>query len=249
MTKILKYFFDKWWRPLIFFGLTSLIFVISEIIQNHRLIDYSFYLFALGLLGLLISTVYQLTKRNWLFASLTILTFGLGVFVFFILAIAQFWLIQSMPDRYADNLKIPDNIEIFEPKGDGDGYYNIEKETDTLSDEPQLYDFELYRSFQPGLYEYEIWLSKIDSGTVFLKVYEITKNDRLSENRLTKRSSIRVGNTNKELKKFETSEHFTIYEGDWGKPYAARFEVWYQPDKGQERKLTEKNYIIEGWQR
>ncbi len=154
-----------------------------------------------------------------------------------------------MPDRYADNLKIPDNIEIFEPKGDGDGYYNIEKETDTLSDEPQLYDFELYRSFQPGLYEYEIWLSKIDSGTVFLKVYEITKNDRLSENRLTKRSSIRVGNTNKELKKFETSEHFTIYEGDWGKPYAARFEVWYQPDKGQERKLTEKNYIIEGWQR
>ncbi len=110
-------------------------------------------------------------------------------------------------------------------------------------------DFELFHSFQPGLYEYEIWLGKIDSGTVFLKVYEITKNDRLSKDRLTNRSSIRVENSTDEIKKFGTQDHFTIYEGDWGKPYAARFEVWYQPDKGKERKLTEKNYKIEGWQR
>jgi hypothetical protein len=249
MTKILEYCFGKWWRPLFFFGLTALIFIICEIVQYHSIIDYSFYLFVLGLIGLLISTVYQFTKRNWLFSFLTILTFGLGIFGFLLLAIAQFWLIESMPDRYADNLKIPENIEIFEPKGDGDGYYENQADTDTLTIEPKLYHFELYRSFQPGLYKYEIWLSQIDSGTVLLKVYEITKNDRLSESRLTTSSSIRVGNTNKELKKFETSKHFTIYEGDWGKPYAAKFEVWYQPDKGKERKLIEKNYIIEGWQR
>jgi hypothetical protein len=43
---------------------------------------------------------------------------------------------------------------------------------------------------------------------------------------------------------------FTIYEGDWGKPYAARFEVWFFPDNGgKERKLIEKNFKIEGWQR
>ena len=44
---------------------------------------------------------------------------------------------------------------------------------------------------------------------------------------------------------------FTIYEGHWGKPYAARFELWFVSDNsgGQEKKLLEKNYKIEGWQR
>jgi hypothetical protein len=43
---------------------------------------------------------------------------------------------------------------------------------------------------------------------------------------------------------------FTIYEGDWGKPYSARFEIWFIPDNGgKERKLVEKNYKVEGWQR
>jgi hypothetical protein len=41
-----------------------------------------------------------------------------------------------------------------------------------------------------------------------------------------------------------------IYEGDWGKPYAARFEVWFTPDAGgPERKLAERIFKIEGWQR
>lgn len=244
MTKILKYCFDKWWRPLIFFGLTTLIFGISEIIQNDKLIDYSFYFFAIGLLGLLISTVYQLIKKKWLYAFLTITTFGLGVFGFFLLAIAQFWANQLMPDRYADNLTIPDNIEIYEPIGDG---WNI-RLNDISQHDKKEFDFEVYKSFQPGLYEFDLWIGKIDSGTVYLRVYEITQNDRLSKDRLTKKSSIRVGNHTSDTRRFGTQDHFTIYEGDFGKPYAARFEVWYQPDSGKERKLTEKNYIIEGWQ-
>ena len=40
------------------------------------------------------------------------------------------------------------------------------------------------------------------------------------------------------------------YEGDWGKPYAARLEVWFTPDSGgPDRKLMEKTFKIEGWQR
>lgn len=244
MKKIIKYCFDKWWRPLLFFGLTTLIFVISEIVQNHKFINYSFILFTIGLLGLLISTIYQLTKRKWLYAFLTILTFGLGIFGFFLLVFAQFWLNQIMPDKYADNLTIPDNIEFNLPLGDG---WEIRPDS-ILKLNRKEFDFELYKSFQPGLYEYDIWLSKIDSGTVFLKVFEITHNDRLSEDRLTKSSEIRVGNNEEEIKRFGTKYHFTIYEGDWGKPYGTRFEIWYRPDNGQERKLTEKNYIIEGWQ-
>ncbi len=35
-----------------------------------------------------------------------------------------------------------------------------------------------------------------------------------------------------------------------GQPYAARFELWFVPDSGQgERKLLERIFKIEGWQR
>jgi hypothetical protein len=50
--------------------------------------------------------------------------------------------------------------------------------------------------------------------------------------------------------RFGAKAGFTIYEGDWGKPYAARFEVWFKPDAGgAERKLAERTFKIEGWQR
>ena len=50
--------------------------------------------------------------------------------------------------------------------------------------------------------------------------------------------------------RFGAKRGFTIYEGDWGKPYAARFEVWFRPDMAKtERKLAERIFKIEGWQR
>ena len=49
---------------------------------------------------------------------------------------------------------------------------------------------------------------------------------------------------------FFSNTHFVIYEGDWGKPYAARIEVWFVPDSGEdERKLIDRIFKIEGWQR
>jgi hypothetical protein len=50
--------------------------------------------------------------------------------------------------------------------------------------------------------------------------------------------------------RFWAKESVTIFEGDWGEPYAARFEVWFDPDSGQaDRKLAQRVYKIEGWQR
>lgn len=52
------------------------------------------------------------------------------------------------------------------------------------------------------------------------------------------------------IKKIRYENEFTIYEGDWGKPYAARIEVWFRPDSGKpERKLMERVCKIKGWQR
>ena len=85
---------------------------------------------------------------------------------------------------------------------------------------------------------------------MYLKAYEITREYALSTWNLPKRSAVIIYNPTNRIKKFGTSSLFTIYEGDWGKPYAARFEVWFRPDSGgEERKLFERNYKIEGWMR
>ena len=153
-----------------------------------------------------------------------------------------------MPDKYADKLTIPQNIKIYLPSDTN--FYA--KKLDTIP------NFQLYNSFQPGLYSYSIWTKRIDSGFCYLKAYEVTHNDPLSFDRLKERSKIKVYNSSDTISKFRitaeenySSENiFTIYEGDWGKPYAARFELWFVPSNGgQERKLVEKNFKIEGWMR
>jgi len=72
----------------------------------------------------------------------------------------------------------------------------------------------------------------------------------LSKSRLKDRSTIKVYDTNGKFEKFGSTDHFTIYEGDWGKPYGARFEIWFIYDiTNESKKLIEKNYKIEGWMR
>jgi len=248
MTKILTYCFEKWWRPVLVFGLTALIMVLCELTNIHKLQDYSFLLFLLGFFGLIISTIYQLVKRRWLFAILTTTIIGVSLVAFFFYSIALFWKDQSMPDTYADNLTIPNDIKIYLPS---DSSFSS-KSLDTLP------NFQIYNSFQPGLYSYAVWTKKIESGYCYLKAFEVTQNDPLSADRLKERSRIKVFNSSDTTAMFEMTARegysaegdFTIYEGDWGKPYAARFEVWFVPDNGgKERKLIEKNFKIEGWQR
>jgi len=108
----------------------------------------------------------------------------------------------------------------------------------------------LRNALQPGIYDSEIWVNPGEPGMIYLKAYEITREYRLSADRLKERSNEWVGWSNDTSQLFFSNTHFTIYEGDWGKPYAARFEVWFVPDSGgPERKLIEKVFKIEGWQR
>ena len=109
---------------------------------------------------------------------------------------------------------------------------------------------ELRNSFQPGIYESTIRVNPGEPGRIYLKAFEVTKGTPLSEKRLKDRSNEWVGWSENPEELFLSNTDFTIYEGDWGKPYAARFEVWFVPDsKSPERKLMEKVYKIEGWER
>jgi hypothetical protein len=110
--------------------------------------------------------------------------------------------------------------------------------------------FHLLDGMQPGIYGVSYSLNPGEAGSVYLKAYEITQGTPLSADRLKGSSETRMTWSTDPTERFGAKSGFTIYEGDWGKPYAARFEVWFQPDSGSpERKLAERNFKIEGWQR
>jgi hypothetical protein len=247
MIKLLAYFFDKWWRPILFWFFTCVTFGLSEIFKNRTFGNIAFLFFGLGLLMILISTIYLFTKKNWLTGLLSLGIFGGTIFAFVFYSIAIFFIEQETPDDWAKNLKIPTNIPISSPANLD---FDEHRPDSITSQKITKTDFQLYNSFQPGLYEYDFWIGKIESGIIYLKVFEITQDHPLSTDILPERSLVKIYNPTDSIMKFGTKSHFTIYEGDWGQPYAARFEVWFKPDNGkQERKIFTKNYKIEGWMR
>jgi hypothetical protein len=110
--------------------------------------------------------------------------------------------------------------------------------------------FELCKGSQPGIYDSEILLNPGEPGMIYLKAFEVTRGTALSERKLKESTSEWVGWSDLPHEMFFATNNFTIYEGDWDQFYAARFEVWFVPyARGPERKLLEKVYKIEGWQR
>jgi hypothetical protein len=110
--------------------------------------------------------------------------------------------------------------------------------------------FRLLTGMQPGIYGVAYSLNPGEAGSVFLKAFEVTQGTPLSVKELEGRSKTRMAWSTEAKQRFGAKAGFTIYEGDWGKPYAARFEVWFSPDSGKPtRKLAERVFKIEGWQR
>jgi hypothetical protein len=106
----------------------------------------------------------------------------------------------------------------------------------------------LHRSFQGGIYNAEVRCNPGEPGRVFLKAFEITRNHPLSVDKLRTSTNEWVVWSDDPAGQFLSETHFTIYEGDWEQYYGARFEVWFEPDKGgAARKLLERNFRIEGW--
>lgn len=104
--------------------------------------------------------------------------------------------------------------------------------------------------FGGGIYDAIIRANPGEPGRIYLKAFEVTKGTPLSKNRLKEGSMEWIGWSESPDEQFLSNTHITIYEGDWGKHYAARFEVWFIPDSGApERKLLGKNFKIEGWMR
>lgn len=243
---MIKTYFQKWFIPLIVFALGIIIYSIN-LAFPHKLFDpIAQWILVIVSVGLLIAGIRKLIKKEYLSGIIQIASLLIAGSVLLLASVIIFMFGPSR-DFFAVDLKIPANIIISEPVE----YYLRAQLTDTTGNFPsENLRFELYNDNQPGLYKYDLWINSNESGTAYLKAYEITKNRELSSGSLLKRSSVRIEETNDSIVCFGTKDHFTIYEGDWDQPYAARFEVWFKPDNGgDERKITERNYIIEGWQR
>ena len=108
---------------------------------------------------------------------------------------------------------------------------------------------QIWNDFQGGMYMYDFYHPALEEGCIYLRCYEATENIPLSPERISAASMVATPSTTSFSKVVE-KQCFTIYPGDWGDYYAARIEVWHKDAKtGKERKLMEKVYRVEGWQR
>ena len=211
-------------------------------IPNEIAFNVSLAIFYISILFSLVFAIMRLFRKDYLKGTLQILGTIIigGVSYLFLSLILLFY----PYDFFADNLSIPKNVKFEKP-------ISLNKNAEVKSKKVDNANFILYDDIQPGIYKYELYLNKIEKGKVYLKIYEITQNQILSEEDIKNSSSIDVYNPTSELKKFELKDDFTVYEGNWEQFYGSRIEVWFKPNaKNQpERKLMTKNYIIEGWQR
>lgn len=254
MKKVITIFFSKWiWSFLLF--LFSTTFLLIYLFYSDNVINKGsnlslfigssiILLFGTSLLMLIISSIRIVFQRKWIIITSIIILSCIGIYTG-ILFLMSSVIATFQPDGFADNLIIPNNIKLNIPKdisvSNGEG----ESDSINVKDFP---DFELYQTELPGIYQFILWRKKIEKGTVFLKAYEITGEQSLSAIELRQNSAIQISNPTNEIKEFGPST-FKIKEGDWGKFYAARFEVWFFPDKSnkEEIKLMDKIYKIEGY--
>ena len=224
----IKRYFTIWWIPIAINFLAIGIFFLGTLFRRDWIIDLSLIVFFVNIIGTIISSIVQVVNRKWYFILPQL---GLAAFLFYYVGIIFTY---SPPDYYGAHKEIPENINFSTP-------------LDSLpkNKEFEKYDFVLINNFQPGLYLYHTDHRSTETGHFYVKAFEINSNDQLSGERMKVGSKALVDNLEPQIWKGE----FTVYEGDWGDKYGSRMELWYQPSNGQEYKVEERNFIIEGWQR
>ena len=179
---------------------------------------------------------------------------------------------QSQPTEWAASHPVPEGLEYniplqeirvvdgdtvvpvlgIEMRGNDTMYYRKgwQKHTPpTIDREDEQTWLQIWNSFQGGIYNYSFYYPELLSGTIYLRCFEVSKNEELSARRLKDATSVDFHRHNK-FGKIVDMREFTIYEGDWGEYYAVRVEVWYHdPGKKEDRMLMSKIYRMEGWMR
>jgi hypothetical protein len=233
-------FFGNWKIPLVAYVAALKAFLVLGLLGSSLSEAIGSVLLCVGLLLLVYSAIDQFRKKRWVPMSVTLLVMLGGTIVTFLLyALLSTFVTMVDGDHWADDLTIPDGIELHEP---------METLPFTTDSAEAVSDLVLFKAAEPGTYYYSVRVKGLEPGSIYLKAYEITQEERLSAESLEARSMLELHSPVNEFTTFRLERSFKIYEGDWGKYYAARFEVWHRPSEGGiEKKLFEKNFKIEGW--
>ena len=97
-------------------------------------------------------------------------------------------------------------------------------------------------------YEFYVWHKPTEFGTLYIKAFELTQNIQLSEEKLTSRTSHQINQLDTKFNLYKSKT--VIDEGTFEKYYPVRFELWFKSqDSGNEIKVKEAYYVIDGWDR
>lgn len=220
--------FNKWIESV--FGWGSILLFLAVVVAT--------------LLGVVVAFVRRDFKRGLLTGLLGIVC-GVGLMV--ANGIAMLCFMFADPDHFADDLTLPTGVALAEPVP-----YTDEESLRHRVSEPVdgAACIQLYKGFQGGIYEADVWCNPQEPGHLYLKAFEITRAIELSGDAIRECTTQSAKYGPADRPPFLHQMSFTVYEGNWGQYYGARIEVWFKPDgPGQERKLLEKNFKIEGWMR
>ena len=218
---------------------------------------YKFVLFALVLL-ILATLVIAIVKKRY-FTAIGVVVMGVFIFLYSAWTMVIVGLGEGHGDNFGKRHPIPEGMEYYTTK--------ITPEYGNTSAQAYLDSLVVERGIvvvdygQPGQYRYMANVPAIpERGKIYLKLYEATTNLPLSEY-IKYNTTIEVEASDtaiiyamksdgKHSVETKNTQYFTVQEGSWGDYYAARVELWYQPESGGEEQLLHSViYQIEGWSR
>lgn len=218
---------------------------------------YIFVLFALVLL-ILATLVIAIVKKRY-FTAIGVVVMGVFIFLYSAWTMIIVGLGEGSGDNFGKRHPIPEGMEYYTTK--------ITPEYGNTSAQAYLDSLVVERGIvvvdygQPGQYRYMANVPAIpEKGKIYLKLYEATTNLPLSEY-IKYNTTIEVEASDtaviyamksdgKHSMETKNTQYFTVQEGSWGDYYAARVELWYQPESGGEEQLLHSViYQIEGWSR
>lgn len=242
-----RFILQYWWLPPAVLATLMLLDCIIMIANLSFIVAFADCLFFGVVLFILVSWVVLLISKQW---KKCLSSFLITILVVCALSIPMVFidLYAPIPDDFGRRHSIPDGLEYTIPFEE---YSDPAAVIDSLDTDTYL---QIWNDSQGGIYKYDFYYGALPAGEISLRCYEATKDIRLSAktafgDRIYDKSKVAIDSTYS-FSKLVNQQRFTIYEGDWGDYYAARIEVWHKnAQTGQETKLMEKVYRVEGWMR
>lgn len=227
---IIKYL-KTWWIPILTYIGLQIIYIIGLLSGSRFIFKLFPFLLIPVAISIALSSLAILIKHKWYLA--------IGQGLVGLLIVVFFYVFFYPRDLFFSHLGIPDNMEYMTP---------IDLQTQNSADSIMTLNLEngkfiLANYGQGGMYKTFVWINPKEEGRIYIKVFEAKGNISLTNDRIRKASEIKV--VKDELRCY--SQEFTIYDGVWECYYLGRIEVWFNPKNGEDYKLLDEIYRIEGW--